>query len=60
MNKLIAMLMIGWIPQSDGTLKEAWRLEERVKVEHCLTMTQFAGGGKYGAITVKCGDTTPN
>jgi len=57
MGKLIIMLAIGWVPQHDGTLKEAWRFKKSVPLEHCLTMNQlFSGGGKAGAITVRCGN----
>lgn len=51
------MLAICWAPQKNGTLKEVWRIEDYVTLEHCLTMNKlFSGGGKSGAITVRCGD----
>jgi hypothetical protein len=50
------MLVICWAPQTDGTLKEAWRIEKTVSLDHCLTMNRvFASGGKAAAITVRCG-----
>jgi hypothetical protein len=53
-TKVVVMLIICWMPQKDGTLKEIWRIEKTVTAEHCLTMNQLSGGGKVAAITVKC------
>jgi hypothetical protein len=54
---LVAMLIICWVPDA-GELKEAWRIEKQVTLEHCLAMNQVAaGGGRAGAITVRCGRT---
>lgn len=53
--KLILMTVICFVP-NHGELREAWRFEKRVTIEHCLTMNQlFSGGGKAGAITTRCG-----
>jgi len=60
-SALVNMTAIGWTPAYDSlgysVLHEAWRFEKRVPLEHCLIMNRtFSGGGRYGAITVKCGD----
>lgn len=56
MTKLVAMLIICWVPR-DGSLVEAWRIEKSVTLEHCLAMNKMAsGGGKAGAITVRCAE----
>lgn len=55
MTKLVAMLIICFVPQPNGTLKEAWRIEQTVTLEHCLVMNQVAAqGGRLGAIIVRC------
>lgn len=55
-TKIVAMLITCWVP-SGGQLKEVWRIEKIVKLEHCLEMNKVAaGGGRAGAIVVKCGD----
>jgi len=61
MNELVNMVAIGWtvvhVSLGYSVLHEAWRFEKRVPLEHCLIMNRvFSGGGRYGAITVKCGD----
>lgn len=62
MEKLVLMLTICWVPAADPVgpgvhLKEAWRIEKQVPLRHCLTMNQvMSGGGKAGAITVRCGE----
>ena len=57
MKELIVMIIVAWTPQPDGTLKEAWRMESQVPLEHCLIMNHVAGtGGKYGVIIVQCGE----
>ncbi len=54
MIKLVTMLVICFVPDS-GHNREAWRIERQVTLDHCLTMNQiFSGGGRHGAITVKC------
>jgi hypothetical protein len=62
MNALVNMVAIGWtavaVPHGEPMLHEAWRFEKLVPLEHCLIMNRvFSGGGRYGAITVKCGDS---
>lgn len=57
MTKLVTMLILCFVPTDHGTLSEAWRIEKRVTLEHCLTMNRIAsGGGRSGAITVRCGE----
>ena len=54
---IVSMLVICWTPQPDGSLKEAWRIEEQAPLGRCLQMQSiFAGGGSASAITVRCGD----
>lgn len=50
------MVVICWMP--NGTeIKEAWRIEQQVSIEHCLDMNRmFAQGGKAAVITVRCGE----
>lgn len=56
MEKIILMLIACMVPGENGTLKEAWRIEKHVTVEHCLKMNQIAAGtGPGAAIVVKCG-----
>lgn len=56
MDKIITMLILCFVPAKDGTLHEAWHVEQNVTVEHCLIMNRtFAGGGPGGVITVRCG-----
>lgn len=58
MTKLVSMLIICWIPQSDASLKEAWRIEKSVSLEHCLAMNRVMSvGGRAAAITVRCAPT---
>jgi hypothetical protein len=53
-EKIVAMLIICWTPEN-GVLKEAWRIEKLVTLDHCLIMNGlFTGGGTQGAITVRC------
>lgn len=61
MSTLVNMVAIGWtvvvVPHHKPVLHEAWRFERRVPLKDCLIMDRvFSGGGRYGAITVKCGD----
>lgn len=56
LHKIVLMVIVGWIPLPDGTLKETWRIERKVTLEHCLIMNSFSGGGKAGAVTVRCTD----
>lgn len=54
MDKLVAMLIVCFVPNGDE-LKEAWRIEKQVTLEHCLQMNQVAsGGGRVGVVYVKC------
>lgn len=58
MSKIVLMLIICMVPGLDGNLKEAWRIEEEVSLEHCLTMNQvISGTGPAAAIVVKCGSS---
>lgn len=53
---MIDMLIICWIIQN-GEIREAWRLEKKTEIQHCLTMNRiFSSGGKAGVITVRCGE----
>lgn len=58
MSKLVAMIIIAWVPQPGGTLKEVWRIEKTVTLEHCLQMNKTGGAGAYGAIIITCKDLT--
>lgn len=59
MEKIVAMLILGMVPQHDGTLKEVWRIEQQVPLRHCLEMNRISGAGKYGAVVVKCDEVKP-
>lgn len=52
---IVTMLIICWIPQNDGSLKEGWRIQQTVTLEHCLQINQLSSGGHTAAITVRCG-----
>ena len=54
LSKIVTMLILGMVPQPDGTLKEVWRIEKQVTLEHCLEMNRISGAGKYGAIVIIC------
>lgn len=51
---LVTMIVICSVPNGK-TMKEAWRIEEVVTLEHCLFMNDiFATAGSYGSVTVRC------
>ncbi len=54
MSKLVIMTIICFVPDGNN-LKEAWRIEKNVTLEHCLVMNRtFAQGGFLAAVTVRC------
>lgn len=54
--KTVLMVIICFVPAGRWEIAEAWRIEQKVSLEHCLAMNQvMSGGGKGSAITVKCG-----
>lgn len=54
MTKIVLMTITMWMPVN-GQLHEAWRIEEKVTLEHCLMMNEmFAQGGKLAASVVRC------
>lgn len=54
-EKLVTMLMLCFVPTKDGQLREAWRVEQRVTLDHCLRINRvMSGGGRASAITVRC------
>jgi hypothetical protein len=55
MTGLVAMLITCWVPDGNGALKEAWRIEDTVTLDHCLYMNRVvAVGGPKGAFVVSC------
>ena len=56
MEKLVAMVIICSLPNGHF-LKESWRIEKTVTLEHCLIMNKtFSGAGDRASISVKCGE----
>lgn len=55
MLKLVLMVIVAFGPTSNNSLKELWRIEKNVSLEHCLIMNKlFARGGSTGVIIVRC------
>lgn len=51
---IVTMLVVGFVPEKDGTIKETWRFEKETSQSVCLQMTQLAQFGKYGGMLVQC------
>lgn len=52
--KEVLMVIVMWLPAGNH-LKEAWRIEKHVSLEHCLQMSDiFNRGGRAAVSTVRC------
>lgn len=53
---LKVMMVISCFLPNGAELRQAWRIEKEVTLDHCIEMNRiFAQGGKAAVITVRCG-----
>lgn len=50
---MVEEIIIGW-EVHDQQLFPMWAIDKRQTAQHCLQMSALAGGGRSGAVTVRC------